>query len=218
MWRRDLRPEPSKTFGILDGEDLRGASTMSNGRAVGSGSFRRIAVKDPRSVVLCRGPTPYHARLAHSSGRSHGRNRDGTPDAPRVSKQERDGALSAGCRGCGDSPGATASGGCGLSLLFTGTYGTRSGYLRWCRLPLHPFVHTSPHVFNRAGDSKPALCCIQYKSFKRNHLTAHWRGITSAGKMPARGSLRRSVRIPERPSRIRPPRPTCAVVSSQSHT
>lgn len=161
---------------------------------------------------------PTGIATAHSSGRPDEGNPSGTPDAPRVCKQERDEALSAGCRGCGDSQSGTANGGCGLSLLLTGTYGVQSGYLRWCRLPLHPFLHTSPHVFNRAGDSLPALCCIQYKSFLHNRLTADWRGITSAGKMRARGSLRRSVRIPEGPSRIRPPRPTYAAVLSPSHT
>jgi hypothetical protein len=66
---------------------------------------------------------------------------------------------------------------------------------------LHPFLHTSPHVFNRAGSSMPALCCIQYKSFVYNRLTADWRGITSGGNMPARDPLRRF----ERDSRISSP-------------
>ena len=106
----------------------------------------------------------------------------------RVSRQERDAALSAGCRGCGDSPRRTTNGRGGPSWPGTGTYGMPSGYLRWCRHPLHPFVHTSPHVFNRAGWSLPALCCIQYKALRHNPLTADWRGNTSAANMRARGA------------------------------
>jgi len=88
--------------------------------------------------------------------------------------------------------------------------------VQW-RITVHPFTVSTPHVFNLGTGRPSALCCMQCKSFLYNPLTADWRGITSGRNMPAREPLRRSGPAPEIPSRVRPPRPANAAVSSPLH-